>query len=261
MNHYERRMLEILRRGKSAFGFDAVKAEFEAEGTRHDEFLRLLHLARLAGLKVALKIGGCEAVRDLIESKQYGVDYIIAPMVETPYALKKFIEAKNKIYSSEEQECTDFLFNLETITGYQNLNALIATASAPEGVDGVVFGRVDFAGSLGYGRDVIQSTEVTQAVTATAQACKQVGLNLVVGGAVSVEAVPALTEIEQVGLTRFETRKIVFDAFLLPQGHAAEAIELAGEFELLWLENKQAYYQGLASEDDKRIKMLKSRFE
>ena len=47
-------MLDLLRRGREHHGFVAVKAEFEAEGTRPDEFLRLLELARRADLKVAL---------------------------------------------------------------------------------------------------------------------------------------------------------------------------------------------------------------
>ena len=49
-------MLELLKRGRDEHGVVAVKAEFEAEGTRPDEFLRLLDLARRADLKVALNV-------------------------------------------------------------------------------------------------------------------------------------------------------------------------------------------------------------
>lgn len=260
MNNIERQMLAILKEGREKYGFVSVKAEFEAEGTRSDEFLRLLHLARLAELKVALKIGGCEAMRDLIESKQYGVEYIIAPMVETPYALQKFIDAKNKIYTKDEQQDTEFLFNLETITGYNNLEGLVKTASQENGVDGVVFGRVDFAGSMGKDRAMVDKTEIMDMVTQTAKACVANNLQMVTGGAVSVDSVTVLTELQKVRLTRYETRKIIFDGKNLVQGIAVDAIIHAGRFELLWLENKQAYYHGLAMEDDKRLKMLKARF-
>ena len=145
VNQTERKMTELLKIGKESYGVVSVKAEFEAEGTRMEELLRLVDVARAAQLPLTVKVGGCEAVRDLLEAKQVGVSYIVAPMVETPYALSKYIAAKNTVYLEEEREDTDFLFNIETITAYENLEAIVELASETGGVEGIVFGRVDFS--------------------------------------------------------------------------------------------------------------------
>lgn len=261
MNSYEKKMLDILREGKEKYGVVATKAEFEAEGTRTDELLRLLEIAHKADVGLALKVGGCEAIRDMLEAKQFGVRYIIAPMVETPYALSKYIAAKNSVYSPEEQGDVSFLFNLETITAFNNLDLMLELAAAKAGCDGVVFGRVDFSGSIGAGRQGIESDKVTTAVEAAAHACLERDLEFVVGGAVSIDALANLKRFKAVHLDRFETRKVVFSGTALESPELAKALRQAVHFELLWLINKREYYGLMHREDQTRIEMLESRWK
>lgn len=256
MNPTERKMLDLLKKGRDQYGVVAVKAEFEAEGTRPDEFHRLLEIAHRADLKVALKIGGAEAVSDLFASKVYGVGYIIAPMVETPYALSKFIDAKKKTHGANEEQ-TEFLINVETETTLQNLDQMVPLAR--EGGVGLVFGRVDFTLSRGMPRGAINERSITHAVLKVAHACREADLDLVVGGSVSADAVEALREIQKVRLDRFETRKVIFDGAAVTNDAIFAGVANAVEFELLWLKNKRDYYQRIAEEDLPRIEMMEAR--
>lgn len=262
MNFLEKKMFETLINLRDNFAIKGIKAEFEAEGTRIDELLRLVDLVKKANLKLGIKIGGCEAIKDLMEVKQIGTDYVIAPMIETDYALKKFIDSKNKIFDEYERNGCNFLINIETIQGFKNLEKIIEMNNyyKNHGIKGIVFGRVDFSMSHGLSREDINSLDVTKYVIEVAKACKNNNLELVVGGGISLESINTLKEIKKTHLTRFETRKVIFSKDSLEIKNLDQGMIQAIHFELLWLENKKAYYGNIFKEDDKRIKMLSERW-
>jgi hypothetical protein len=148
MNNTQLKMFHLLKDLKENHGVIGIKAEFEAEGTRINELTALSEVVYRAGSEIFLKIGGCEAVSDIDLSRFYGVKGVIAPMIETPFALKKFAGAIKKVYGNEQIDGTQFLINIETKTGYENIDDIL---SAPEMdlMDGAIIGRVDLSASYG----------------------------------------------------------------------------------------------------------------
>ena len=175
--------------------------------------------------------------------------------------LSKYISAKNKVFSEEEQEDVSFLFNIETSTAYSNVDEMLKIASQTNGSDGVVFGRVDFGASLGTGRDGIDSSAVQTAAESVALGCKNHGLDFVVGGGISVDALRSLRSLREIYLNRYETRKVVFGSSSLDLPNLADALRQAVHFELLWLLNKREYYGVMHKEDTARINLLENRWK
>jgi hypothetical protein len=259
MNLLEKKMFEILKKGKEYFNYTAVRAEFETEGARSDELLRLVDIAYKAGVDLAIKIGGCEAVADLNQARLLGAASIVAPMVESVYALKKYILACERVFPESLGDRPSFLFNIETINAFDRQEDLFHIAKSSI-LKGVVFGRVDFVGSLGLSRSEIESQQITEKIQKTAAFCKDNSLQLIVGGAISVDSLPALTQVSSVFLSHFETRKIVFGQHAITLPNIEEGLLGSVEFELLWLKNKKEYYGRISQEDHKRIELLEKRW-
>ncbi len=257
MNAIEKRMLDILKELKQKHNILAVKAEFEAEGTRKDELVNLLNIVSRADLDLHVKIGGCEAVRDMHECRTFGVGAIIAPMIESPFAMKKYIQAIDAVYTAEEQSNMLYVFNAETITGYNNLDDILTVPGFKEHIDSVSVGRVDFSASLGLSRDAINTDEVTPYLETMLRKCHAAGIKAGFGGGVSPETIPVFEKVKDI-LYKFETRKVVFRYF--DELQVVDALILAMEFELLYLKNKNNLYTYLREEDVKRIEMLEKRY-
>lgn len=258
MNFLEKDMLNLLKMGHSTYGFTHIRAEFEAEGTRFEDLLRLIEIGYKAGLNLVIKISGCEGMTELMNARQLGASAIIVSMIESTYALKKYAQSCKKIFPKNQGYDTKFYFNIETAQAYM-LQQDLVEESHKLGLDGVVFGRVDFAASMNFSRTEIESPLMTQKVIDVATTCEKFNQDLVVGGAVSSESITALREIANVYLSHFETRKIVFDKSQLNRSTLTKALQLAAEFEWLWLKNKQNYYQTISKEDGLRLKLLEQR--
>ena len=89
---------------------------------------------------------------------------------------------------------------------------------------------------------------------------KENDLILTIGGGINEDSIQYLQKLREIRLDRFESRKIVFDSRILNEKNINEALSLAFEFELLWLENKSEQYQQIVKEDSERIEMLRKRF-
>lgn len=258
MTTLELQMVKLLEKLRNKHGVVEVKAEFEAEASRIHEVMRLKDVADKAGLGLVIKIGGAEAITDMFEAQHIGASVLIAPMVETAYALRKYLEAVEKFYPKELKESMHFGFNVETKLSYDNFSEMLKEKKIFL-VDTVTIGRLDLSGSMGLARDQINCDEVYDIVEDIFAQAKKKKFRTTLGGGIGPEAGPFIKKLVKKGLLdRFETRKIVFT---IPGGITKihDAIVMANTFELLWLDNKKNYYERIFHEDDGRIKMLQRR--
>lgn len=253
-------MIDVLLDLKENHNVIGVKAEFESEGTRMEEALRLKDVISRAGLDLTIKIGGCEAIKDLYDARSIGVSRIVAPMIESSYALKKFLEAVKLSFPDEERKDVSFLINIETIVGYQNFEEMLALKEINQ-LSGIVLGRGDLACSLGMTRNEINDNRVFTIANDVLIRAKKNNMETVIGGGVSAESLPFFRNLAKNCLDKYETRKVLFACPEVIPEDAYKGILKAVGFELMWLKNKRDFYGLIYNEDKARIETLQSRYE
>ena len=256
MNILEKNMADILADLKENYGALSVKAEFETEGTSFEEAARLKELSTDSDLKFTVKIGGCEAMRDINDAKFLCADEIVAPMIETPYALKKFVRAINNIYPDNEKTKIKLFIDVETITGYSNFKDIISSDEFSD-VSGIVFGRSDMAASMDLTTEQTDSDIMFNMACNMSEKMRSAKKDFIVGGNITPKTSEFLAKIPY--CTKFETRKIIFDNKNNTDINTSDGIIKAINFEIMWIQNRRENYGIKLQDDEQRINILKYR--
>lgn len=249
-------LLDDLHKNYYAIG---IKAEYEDEGAGFDDVLHLKKLAGESGLDFVLKIGGCGAVKDLNEAEAAGTRRIVAPMIESAYAVKKYVQAVRNVFDDDKMRMPELFINIETLTGINCLDEILRSKEFKY-IKGIVFGRTDMALCLGLGADSVNGDEIYNLALSASQKVFEFGKDFVIGGGVSADSAEFFKKFPESYLNGFETRKVVFDAQkILHHGYLEEGIQKALDFELMWIKNKQYYKKKTSKYDLERIEILQSR--
>lgn len=258
MNTREFKCVKILTDLIENDGLLGIKTSFEDEGALFNETVRLKEVCNQAKTKVTLKIGGPEAIRDIKDASIIGVKGLVAPMVETEFGLKKFIQA-TRIYIPEDVRSTLQLnINIETVTAVENSIKMLDTEESND-LYGVTVGRVDLVSSMNMDRNYVNSDEVYKLAKSVFTKAKERGMKACLGGAISTESLQFLKKMHSEGLLdKFETRYAIFDPSISLK-NLSRALYKAQMFEYEWLMSKNEYYTSLANQDIKRIKMIQDR--
>lgn len=258
MNDFERAMVDMLKELKEEYGVIQIKAEYENEGSRHDELSRLKDITSAVGLPILIKIGGVEAVSDIYTALIVGVSGLVAPMAETKFAVSKFTNTVEKLIARDNIGDIEFAINVETITACENFHDML-TLQNIKVLSGITIGRVDLAASLGKDRTFVDTPDMMKLCEDTFVKARAAGLGCGLGGGISKDSVDFLGALISKDLIDFfETRKVVFDRSGIKTFESG-GIDVALQFELLWLKSKQRYYHNIKFEDHTRIKMLEAR--
>jgi 4-hydroxy-2-oxoheptanedioate aldolase len=198
--------------------FARIKGEFEAEGLSRLEVAAEALFASRNGLDYLVKIGGAEAKSDIDYLADLGVASIVCPMIETPFAMKKYMDML------PHGAFHHIGVTIETVTAVGNIDAILDAGTA---LTDVTIGRTDLNAS--YAGAGVDTDETIAMVKTVARSAGLRGLPVTMGGSVSARTRALLeADAELNALIDFvETRKAVMpvQGFLSP-GALLEALKL-----------------------------------
>jgi hypothetical protein len=204
---------------KNNFKLYGIKGEFEAEGSSFEDISRLRNLTSKNKVKLFVKIGGVEALNDIYQCVDIGVDGIIAPMVESKFALKKFIVSVHKLKIRKKPNLT---INIETSSGVTNFDEIYKEALG--NIDNITIGRSDLASSY-FDKNITQnSNKILQIILKIGKQIKKSNINLCVGGGINMSTILKYQKHHNISLIKkMETRKVILPTLMMFKNNALES--------------------------------------
>ena len=246
-------LIKQLCRLKKEYNIAGIKQSFEDEGVTYDDVVTMRRITELCELPLFIKIGGCEAKTDIRNCINLGVDAVVAPMVETPFALSKFLNAVGK----DAQIKT--LFLCESITAYDNLDSIFSLKEA-ERLTGIIVGRSDFTKSMGLNKSEVDTKKICDHVEKTLKTAKSKKLITTMGGNISTKSSCFVKKMFEKGLLdKIETRNVIIQLNEDNIMRLKEVIRQALDFEINWLRYNSRSYADLSHEYTYRAGLLESR--
>lgn len=192
---------------KQHFNIVGLKASFEDEGASMSDVTDIVRLNNIWGYRSTLKIGGCESKTDIKTAQQLKIENIVAPMIESSFAVKKFIDSIKELYGDEKSK-NRFYVNIESITAVINAEEIID--AAPSDLFGVVVGRSDLSKSLGLTKKDTNSNEILKHTRKVFKIAKKYNLETTFGGNLNSESLPFIMSLMKDNLIdRVETRTVI----------------------------------------------------
>lgn len=245
---------EKLRKLKSHYGLYGIKAEFGEEGASFRELMRLCRISSDLDISVYLKIGGVEAKTDAKDAFELDIKGVIAPMVESPFGLEKFVSIIDNVYGAQPVYKA---INIETKGSVENLEEILDYAVGK--IDQVTVGRSDLSASY-FNKDIYPDSEfILNKIREIGLACKKRNIKMGIGGSVSKNTINIFRGDDELReLIQFiETRKVILPTrFWFANDNVINAVL---DFEKSYVESVAAFNNYHASSEMKRIDELKRR--
>tara|TARA_B100000131_G_C18112197_1_gene610005 strand:- start:798 stop:1559 length:762 start_codon:yes stop_codon:yes gene_type:complete len=231
-----------------------IKVSFEDEGADFVDVSFLKTFCDKNNIQLNLKVSGAEAIRDMKDANKLYITKLVAPMIESSFALEKFIKS-SRIYYKVGSEIG---INIESEQAYKNIDDIFSSDLINE-LSSITVGRGDLVQSMKMDRygNSVNSDVIFVMTKKIFSKCRENGLECTLGGSMTIESKDFISDlISENLLDKFETRNVIVHCDALIHYDFEEIIESILDFELNYLKFRTDYYSMLAKQDEVRIKRM-----